>query len=132
MTDLSNVLTVARGLSLSEPTVGTPGAPKSLARLRTAMSASFDGDEAIRNWLSQEHMAGVVLSTAATMNKFAEVSGKGDPFNADSRSTLISRYNAWAAQLVDRIEAVEAGRGDLPAYTRQLAEFHADRLRNEP
>jgi hypothetical protein len=132
MTDLSNVLPLARNLSLSEGTVDTPEVIASLADLKTAMVSASSGDETVDRWLSQEHMAGGVLSTAATMNRRAELSGKGDPFNRQSRATLIDRYNAWASQLVERIEAVDAGHANVSAYLRQLAAFHADPLQNNP
>jgi hypothetical protein len=96
------------------------------------MLDASDGDEAVDSWLNHEHMAGGVLTTAATMNKRGEQSGKGGAFNRQSRATLIGRYNAWAEQFVARLEAFEAGRAKVPAYRAQLAAFHADPLRNEP
>ena len=132
MTDLTEVRAHAQHLTLSEATVDTPQVVESLAGLKRAMLAASTGDSQVDEWLSKEHMAGGVYSTAATMNKRAEQSGTGNRFDLLSRSTLIARYNAWAKQLIQRIDAYQAGRSDVPGYLARLTAFHADPVRNEP
>lgn len=132
MTDISSVLAHARGLSLSEETVDTQGVTDALAALKRASLTASSGNGDVDKWLSQEHMAGGVFATAATMNKRAELSGKGDPFNRQSRSVLISRYNAWAAQFVGRLQAFERGNADVQGYIRQLDKFHSDPVIQNP
>jgi hypothetical protein len=77
-------------------------------------------------------MPGGVYLTAATMNKRAEMSGKGNAFNEVSRRELIDRYNRWASQLVERIDRVEEGTADPAHYLNQLARFRADPVHTEP
>lgn len=132
MTDLSEVRALAQQLTLTEATVGTPEVVESLANLKRATLAASTNDSQVDEWLSKEHMAGGVYATAATMNKRAEQNGSGDRFDLLSRSTLIARYNAWAQQFTQRIDAYQAGRGDVPGYLARLVAFHADPVHNEP
>jgi hypothetical protein len=100
MTDLSEVRALAVDLSLTEAEVDTAEKVAAMADLKRATLAVASTDATLAQWLSEEHYAGGVLMTAATMNKRAEISGKGNAFNAVSRCELIARYNPWAAQLV--------------------------------
>jgi len=92
--DYSSVCSLASNLSLSEATVHTAAIIDDLAALKRATLEVESSDPAVAQWLSDEHNAGAVEATAATMNKRAELSGKGNPFNRQSRGTIIDRYNA--------------------------------------
>lgn len=83
-------------------------------------------------WLSDEHFVGGVINTAATMNKRSEIRGKGQQFNVLSREEIVRRYNTWAAQLVERIDAVQSGRATPAQYLDSLARFRADPIHNTP
>lgn len=132
MTDLSNVKSIAQNLKLSESAVDTPGVVSGLAALKREMIVASTGDVQIDEWLTKEHMAGGVLATAATMNKRAELKGSGNRFDAVSRSEIIARYNAWAQQLVGRIDTIHAGTGNVAAFITKLTAFHSDPVRNRP
>ncbi|MFB8191348.1 hypothetical protein ACFC14_18675 [Microbacterium sp. NPDC055988] len=132
MTDLSEVRIVAAGLSLSESEVGTAAKVEAMAELKRASLAAHSDDASLAKWLSDEHYAGGVYLTAATMNKRAEISGKGDAFDAISRRELIARYNRWASQLVERLDRVEEGSAAPAQYLDQHARFRADPIHAEP
>lgn len=125
MTDFSEVRALAADLSLTEAEVDTAGKVAAMAELKRSTLAVASTDANLAQWLSEEHYAGGVLMTAATMNKRAEISGKGNAFNAVSRGELIARYNRWAAQLVERIDAVDGGAAPAQ-FLPQLARFRAD------
>lgn len=125
MTDLSEVRALAANLSLTKAEVDTAEKVAAMAELKRATLAVASTDANLAQWLSEEHSAGGVLMTAATMNKRAEISGKGNAFNAVSRGELIARYNRWAAQLAERIEAVDSGAAPAQ-FLPQLARFRAD------
>lgn len=132
MTDLSAVRMLAAGLSLSEPEVGTAANVEALAELKRASLAVNSDDASLANWLSDEHYAGGVYLTAATMNKLAETSGKGNTFDAAPRGELITRYNRWASRLVERIDHIEEGSAAPAQYLDQHARFRADPVHTEP
>lgn len=132
MTDYSSVRSLASGLSLSEATVDTATITDDLAALKRATVEVDSTDAATVQWLNDEHYAGGVYAVAATMNKRAEISGKGNPFNRQSRGEIIDRYNHWAAQFVERIDAVESGRTTPAQYLPQLAKFKADPINSTP
>jgi hypothetical protein len=132
MTDLYSVRSIASSLSLSEETVDTGGVTDDLAALKRATLEVEPNDPDIAAWLSDEHYAGGVMATAATMNKRAELAGRGDPFNRLSRSSIIDRYNRWAGQFVDRLDAVQSGSATPAQYLPQLARFKADPVNNTP
>lgn len=129
---MNDVLSVVRGLTLSEATVDTPQALDSLRHLKDVTQAVDDDGAGLAEWLSDEHYAAGVLLTAATMNKRAAVSGIGNPFNRQSRATIISRFNAWAAQFADRIRAYQLGKADVPLYLARLSRFKEDPINNQP
>lgn len=132
MNNLTSVTRATADLFLSEATVDTAAPLQALRVLKDSINQdTLDGTE-LREWLDAEHFAGGVLLTAATMNKRAEVAGKGDPFNRVSRSELIQRFLAWASQLTARLEAVQNGTADLAAYRRKLAAFREDPVRRRP
>lgn len=132
MTDLSQVRALAANLSLTEAEVDTAAKVEAMAALKRASEAVDSADPQVATWLSEEHYAGGVYLTAATMNKRAELAGKGNKFDAVSRAELIARYNRWAAQLVDRIDIVEAGSATPAHFLPQLARFRADPVHVEP
>lgn len=132
MTDLSEVRALASDLSLTEAEVDTAEKVAAMAELKRASEAVDSSDESLAKWLSDEHYAGGVYLTAATMNKRAEIAGKGNKFDAVSRGELIARYNRWAAQLVDRIDIVDAGSATPSQFLPQLARFRADPVHTEP
>jgi hypothetical protein len=130
--DFSSVRLAASELRLSEATVDTSAITNGLAELKRATLELDSHDRSVAQWLSDEHFAGGVLATAATMNKRAELSGKGNPFNRVSRSTLIDRYNSWATQLINRIDAVQDGSATPGHFACRLAQFKADPINNTP
>lgn len=132
MTIYPLVRSLANQLSLSEVSVDTSAIIDELAALKRATLEVASSDPVLAQWLSDEHNAGGVLATAATMNKRAELSGKGARFNRVSRSEIIDRYNRWAGQLVDRIDAVNSGNATPAQYLPQLAKFKADPVTNTP
>ncbi|MBD7958640.1 hypothetical protein H9651_13420 [Microbacterium sp. Sa4CUA7] len=132
MTDLSEVRALAAELSLSESEVDTAEKVAAMAELKRASLAVDSNDANLTNWLSDEHYAGGVYLTAATMNKRAEIAGKGNMFSALSRSELIARYNRWASQLVERVDRVEGGAAAPEEFLRELARFRDDPIHNEP
>lgn len=132
MTDFSSVRSLASDLSLSEASVDTPAITDDLAALKRATLEVNSTDPDVAQWLSDEHYAGGVIVTAATMNKRAELSGKGNPFNRVSRGDLIDRYNRWVGQFVDRLDAVQSGSATAAQYLPQLATFKADPVNNTP
>jgi hypothetical protein len=132
MTEYSSVRALAIDLFVTEATVDTVAITAALAALKQATLEVELSDPAVAQWLSDEHYAGGVISTAATMNKRAEVSGKGNPFNAVSRDDLVKRYNAWAAQFVQRLDAVESGSATAAQFLQQLAKFKVDPVSNTP
>lgn len=132
MTDFSSVRSLASDLSLSEASVDTPAITDDLAALKRATLEVNSTDPDVAQWLSDEHHAGGVIATAAAMNKRAELSGKGNPFNRVSRGDLIDRYNRWAGQFVDRLDAVQSESATAAQYLPQLAKFKADPVNNTP
>lgn len=132
MTDLSGVRALAIELSLTEAEVDTAAKVEAMAELKRASVNVHPITADLAKWLSDEHYAGGVYLTAATMNKRAEISGKGNAFNAISRGELIARYNRWASQLVERIDRVGDGTAQPAQYLDQLARFRADPVHTEP
>jgi len=132
MTDFSSVRSLASALSLSEATVDTAATTDDLAALKQATLEVESSDPALAQWLSDEHYAGGVYAVGATMNKRAEISGKGNKFNALSRGQLVDRYNRWAAEFVSRLDAVESGSATAAQYLPQLAKFKADPINTTP
>lgn len=132
MAEYSSVRAMASNLSLSEATVDTAADTNALAALKRATLDVQSSDPAVAQWLNDEHYAGGVISTAAKMNKRTELSGKGNPFNAVSRGNLVSRYNAWAAQFVQCLDAVASGGATAAQYLLQLTNFKADPVNNTP
>ncbi len=132
MTEHSEVRALAAGLSLTESEVDTAAKVEAMAELKRASLTVHSTDANLAKWLSDEHYAGGVYLTAATMNKRAEISGKGNTFNAVSRGELIARYNRWASQLVERIDRVEDGTAEPAQFLGQLARFREDPIHSEP
>lgn len=132
MTDLSGVRALAIELSLTEAEVDTAAKVEAMTQLKRASVHVHPTTADLATWLSDEHYAGDVYLTAATMNKRAEISGNGNAFNAISRGELIARYNRWASQLVERIDRVEDGTAQPAQYLDQLARFRADPVHTEP
>lgn len=132
MTDLTLVRSLASDLSLSEATVDTAAITDALAALKQAMLGVTATDPNVATWLSEEHFAGGVIAVAATMNKRAEGTGRGAQFNLQPRSQIIDRFNAWAAQFVERIDAVMSGRATAGQFLPTLAAFRADPINNAP
>lgn len=132
MTDLSSLRSLASALSLSEATVDTAATTDQHAAFKQATLEVEPSDPVLAQWLSDEHYAGGVYIAAATMNKRAEASGKGLPFNVVSRGQLVDRYNRWSAQLVSRLNAVENGSASPAQYLPQLAKFKADPVNTTP
>lgn len=132
MTDYSSVRSLASSLFLSEATVDTAAITDDLAALKRATLQVESTDSSVVQWLSDEHYAGGVYAVAALMNKRAEISGKGNPFNRQSRGEIIDRYNRWAGQLVERIDAVQSGSATPAQYLPRLAKFKADPINNTP
>jgi hypothetical protein len=132
MTEFSSVRSLASDLSLSEATVDTAAITEDLAAFKRATLEVESTDPTVAEWLSDEHYAGGVMVTAATMNKRSELSGEANPFNRVSRGDIVDRYNRWAGQLVERLDAVENGSATAAQYLPQLAKFKADPVNNTP
>ena len=132
MTDYSVVRSLASDLSLTEATVGTLAVTESLAAFKRATLELDSSDPFVGRWLSDEHFAGGVFATAATVNKRAELSSTGNAFDRVPRSEMVERFNRWAAQLVDRIDAVQNGTASPAQFLPQLAQFKSDPINNNP
>ena len=132
LTDLSEVRALAANLHLSDSEVGAAAKVDAMAEFKRASLNIASTDAELAKWLSDEHYAGGVYLTAATMNKRAELAGKGNPFDAVSRGELIARYNRWASQLVNRIDSVGNGTARPAQFLVQLARFRDDPIHAEP
>lgn len=124
MNDLSPVRAQIATVELAEEAVDTSQPVEALAELRRVIDG-LDLDPQVHTWLTEEHFAGGVLLTAATMNKRAEVSGKGNPFNRQSRAVLIGRFNRWARALEERTSACP-DTSSIAELRRRLAAFRED------
>lgn len=86
----------------------------------------------LAEWLAAEHYKAGVLYAAGKVNWNHEQQGQGTAADARMRATIVQRFNAWAAQVQDRLSSYEEkpSAETVRPWLAELARFKSDPVRN--
>lgn len=121
------------GLSLHEVDFSVGDAfVRRLRDMRVAVEQLASGEEPwVTDWLVSEHVKAGMLWAAAKTNWAKEQSdGRGRTFSAESRASLIARFNGWVGDLNQRLDSYEVSDRSPSAVAPWIAELK--RFRDDP